>query len=118
MQVVTANHVDHSSAFYVAVKNAPTAVWRSRLLKIGVYVQICEAIAVSNFYFGTFRLPFHMKIKTKYILDSGTALDHAFIHVHNNTAKQTLKTYPGNKYFKTSLENQKVTSDTRKTQII
>jgi len=83
-----------------------------------LYVQICEAIAVSNFYFGRFRMPFHMKIKTKYILDSRTALDHAFIHVHNNKAKQTLKTYPGNKYFKTSLENKKVTSHTQKSQII
>lgn len=59
-----------------------------------------------------------MKIKRKYILDSRTALDHAFIHIHNNKAKQTLKTYPGNKYLKTSLENQKVTSHIRKSQII
>lgn len=84
----------------------------ARLLKTGVYVQICEAIAGSNFCFGRFRIPFHAKIKHKSILDSRTALDHAFIHVHNNKAKQTLKAYPGNKYFKTSLENQKVTTDT------
>lgn len=59
-----------------------------------------------------------MNIKTKHILDSRTVLERTFIQVHNNKAKQTLKTYSGNKYFKTSLENQKVTSDTRKSQII
>lgn len=119
MQVATANHVDYPSAFCVAGRNAPTAVPRGRRLKIVVYVQICEAIAVSDFYFDRLRMPSsHMKIKTKYALDSETALDHAFIHVQNNKSKQRLKTYPGNEYFKTSLENQKVASDTRKSQII
>lgn len=91
---------------------------RGRLLKIVFYIQICKVVSVSNFYFGRFIMPFHMKIKTKYKLDSSAALDHAVIHVHNNKAKQTLKAYPGNKYFRTSLENQKVTLDTRKSQII
>lgn len=63
-------------------------------------------------------MPIHTNIKAKHILDSRTVLEHIFIQVHNNKAKQTLKTYPGNKYFKTSLENQKVTSDTWKSQII
>lgn len=118
MQAAIANHVDHPSTFCVAGKNAPTAVRRGRRLKIVVYVQICEAIAVSDFHFDRLRMCFHRKIKTKYVLDSETALDHAFIHVQNNKSKQTLKTYPGNEYFKTSLENQKVASDTRKSQII
>lgn len=112
MQVITANHVNQPPAFCVAGNNASTPVSRSRLLKIGVSVQICEAIAVNHFFFGRFRMAFHMSIKTKHILDSRTVLEHTFIQVHNNKAKQTLKTYPGNKYFKTSLENQKVTSDT------
>lgn len=34
-----------------------------------------------------------MKIETDFILDYSTALHHAFIHVHNNEAKQTLKTF-------------------------
>lgn len=111
MQVVTANHVIQPLAFSVAGNNASIPVPRGRLLKTGVSVQICEAIAV-NHIIGRFRMPFHMRTKTKHILDSRTVLEHTFIQVHNNKAKQTLKTYPDNKYFKTPLENQKVTSDT------
>lgn len=62
-------------------------------------------------------MPFHMKIKPKYTLDFRTTLDHALIHIPNK-AKQTLKTYPGNKSSKPSLENKKAASNARKSQII